>query len=212
VSPRGAPDLVLASLNPGKLVELRVLLEATGLDLEVAGPADLGLDLDVEETGDAFEANAVLKARAWAAAAGLPALADDSGLEVDALGGAPGIRSARWVPGSDEARVAALLDRLSGVPDAARTARYRAVVALARPGTAEVATSAGTVEGRIARAPRGRGGFGYDPVFLVEDGGHQGDRTMAELSAAEKDRISHRARALLGLRAALAALERRAPG
>lgn len=205
------PELVLASGNPGKLAELRRLVAAMGLALDVAGPADLGLALDVAETGGSFEANAVLKARAWAEAAGLPALADDSGIEVDALGGAPGLRSARWVPGPDEARVAALLDRLAGVPDAARTARYRAVVALALPGAA-VATAEGTVEGRIARAPRGRGGFGYDPVFLVADGGHAGDRTMAELAAAEKDRVSHRARALAGLRPALARLEGRAGG
>jgi len=200
------PDLVLASLNPGKLVELRALLDRLGIWLDVASPADLGLALDVAETSDTFEANAVLKARAWAEAAGMPALADDSGIEVDALGGAPGVHSARWVPGPDEARVAALLQRLDAVPDAARTARYRAVVALARPGDATVATASGAVEGRIARAPRGEGGFGYDPVFLVEDGGYVGARTMAELSAAEKDRVSHRARALAGLRGALASL------
>jgi XTP/dITP diphosphohydrolase len=192
--------LLVATHNPGKLREYRALL--VGLPLDLVTPADIGLDLDVEETGATFEANAVLKARAFAAAAGLPALADDSGLVVDALGGFPGVVSARWAPGSDADRVNALLNRLAGVPVAARTARFQAVVALALPdGRIECAT--GFVEGRIAQAPRGSGGFGYDPVFLVEDGSFDGALTLAELPPGEKNRISHRARAALALQPAL---------
>ena len=193
--------LLVATGNPGKLRELRALV--AGLPLEVVGPADVGLDLEVDETGDTLEANARLKAVACAAASGLPALADDSGLEVDALGGEPGVRSARWVPGSDADRVRALLVALEAVPREARTARFRSVVALAWP-DGRVETATGTVEGRIASAPRGAGGFGYDPVFLVEDGGLDGTRTMAELAAEEKGRLSHRARAGAGLQEALA--------
>jgi len=193
--------LLVATGNPGKLRELRALV--AGLPLEVVGPADVGLDLEVDETGDTLEANARLKAVACAAASGLPALADDSGLEVDALGGEPGVRSARWVPGSDADRVRALLVALEAVPREARTARFRSVVALAWP-DGRVETATGTVEGRIASAPRGAGGFGYDPVFLVEDGGLDGTRTMAELAAEEKGRLSHRARAVAGLQEALA--------
>jgi len=188
--------LLLATTNPGKLREYRALL--AGLAAEVVTPDDLGLDMEVDETGATFEANAALKARAFAAAAGLPALADDSGLEVDALGGFPGVVSARWVAGTDADRVTALLDRLAGLPAASRSARFRAVVALAMPG-GHVESASGAVEGRIATAPRGDGGFGYDPVFLIEDGGYGGTVTMAELAAEEKNRLSHRARAVAAL-------------
>jgi len=188
--------LLVATKNAGKLREYERLLGPLGC--EVVGPADIGLDLDVEETADTFEGNARLKALALAAAAGQLALADDSGLEVDALGGEPGVRSSRWVPGADADRVRALLDRLRGVDDAGRTARFRAVAAVADP-DGRVKTASGAVEGRIAWAPRGENGFGYDPVFLVEDGGLAGDRTAAELAPAEKDRLSHRGRALRNL-------------
>lgn len=198
--------LVIATTNPGKARELRALLADLAPRLAVVTPADMGLDLDVAEDGTTFEANAVVKARAFADASGLPALADDSGLEVDALGGEPGVRSARWVPGSDADRVTALLARLAGVPAARRTARFRSVAALAVPAVEAVATAAGAVEGRIAAAPRGTNGFGYDPVFLVEDGGLDGTRTMAELDAAAKNALSHRARAVAGLRGVLGGL------
>ena len=188
--------LLLATTNPGKLREYRALLN--DLPIALLTPDDLGLDIDVDETGATFEANATLKACAFAEATGLPSLADDAGLEVDALGGFPGVVSARWAPGTDEDRVRALLDRLAGVPMAARVARFRAVIALAVPGGG-VTVASGAVEGRIAAAPRGDGGFGYDPVFLVEDGGNRGTVTMAELAAGEKNRLSHRARALAAL-------------
>lgn len=199
------PRLVLATANAGKIRELRALL--ADLPLRAASAAEIGLDPTVEETGLTFQANAVLKARACAAAAGLPALADDSGLEVDALGGFPGIHSARWVTGADAARVAALLERLAGLEQQRRGARFHAVAALAWP-DGRVATASGTVNGRIAERPAGVAGFGYDPVFLVEDGGHCGRRTMAELAPEEKNRLSHRARAVRGLWPVLEALGR----
>jgi XTP/dITP diphosphohydrolase len=189
-------QLLIATTNAGKQREYRRLLADLPLDLVM--PADLGVDLDVTESGETFETNATLKARAYAAAAQLPALADDSGLAVDALGGFPGVRSSRWVIGTDADRVAALLARLEGVPGDRRGASFRAVVALAQP-NGQVVVSAGRVDGRIAAAARGTNGFGYDPVFLVEDGRYAGDRTMAELSPEEKNALSHRARALRGL-------------
>lgn len=200
--------LLIATGNPGKVRELRALLAELGT--ETVTPDDVGLALDVVEDGATFEANAVRKAVAFAAAADMPALADDSGLEVDALGGEPGVRSARWVAGGDEDRVAALLARLADVPAERRTARFRSVAALAGPGGI-VATAAGAVEGRIAFAPRGASGFGYDPVFLVEDGGLDGTRTMAELDPSTKNALSHRARAVAGLSDAIARLARAVP-
>ncbi len=189
-------ELVAATANPGKLREFRAILAE--FDVHLVSPAGAGTTIDVEETGTSFEENARIKAVAYAAAARLPALADDSGIEVDALGGFPGIESARWVPGSDEARLQALLKMMEDVPQSERSARFRAVAALARPdGHIEIAE--GRLEGRIAFYPRGAGGFGYDPIFLVEDGGYDGDVTSAELSAAEKNRLSHRGRAIRAL-------------
>jgi XTP/dITP diphosphohydrolase len=190
------PLLLIASTNPGKVVEFRRMLAAVGWEVRV--PTDLALELEVAETGATFLDNAVLKARAFAAASGLPALADDSGLEVDALGGEPGVHSARWAPGSDADRVAALLSRLIAVPMAERGARFRAALALAWP-DGRLLTAEGRVAGRISRQVRGSGGFGYDPVFLVEDGGIDGSLTMAELEPARKAALSHRARALEAL-------------
>jgi XTP/dITP diphosphohydrolase len=190
--------LLLATSNPGKVREFRRLL--AGAPVEAVTPEDLGLDLEVDEDGDTYTANAVKKARAYADASGLPALADDSGIEVDALGGAPGVRSARYGgPGlDDDGRNARLLAELSGVPDERRTARYRAVVAIAWP-HGRVETFEGTFEGRIGHQPRGGRGFGYDPLFLTADG-----RTAAELSDEEKDAISHRGIAMRGAAAFLA--------
>ena len=198
--PAGPPplrELVLATSNPGKLREFRAILD----DLRVAFLAlDAFPEVKLPEEGDDYEANAVAKARAVADGAGQPALADDSGLEVTALGGAPGPLSARFGgPHLDDAgRVEKLLAALatSGLTD--RSARFVCVVALAFPG-GEVITARGECAGRILDAPRGRSGFGYDPVFEVE-----GDtRAMAELSPAEKNRISHRARAFRALRESL---------
>ncbi len=180
--------ILLATHNRGKRREWKKLLG--DLPIELILPEETGLHQEVEETGTTYAENARLKAQALCAASGLPTLADDSGLEVDALDGAPGIRSARYAPGSDTVRYRALLQALEGVPEAERTARFRCVALLLLPDGREFIRE-GVCEGRITTEPRGEGGFGYDPVFLLPEKG----RTMAELSAEEKNRISHRARA-----------------
>jgi XTP/dITP diphosphohydrolase len=192
---------VLASANPGKLRELAALLAP--FSLELIAQSALGID-SPPETGATFEANALLKARHAASSAGLPALADDSGLEVDALGGGPGVRSARFAGegASDAQNLARLLAQLASVPAEHRQARYRCVVVLVRSGEDDTPLIArGSWEGRIAERPRGAGGFGYDPVFVPA--GEQ--RTAAELSPEEKNAVSHRARALEALIAMLQA-------
>ena len=185
--------LLIATNNPGKLREYEELLAAEGLPLELTFPAQEGLDLDVIESGKTFEENAILKARAYAQASSLPTLADDSGLEVDALDGEPGVRSARYAgPGTSDAdRYRKLLAALVQVPPGARSARFRCAVAVALPG-GQVETAEGRCEGHIGYEPRGEHGFGYDPVFVVDG---SGGRTMAELPPEVKNRISHRARA-----------------
>ena len=188
-------DVVLASSNQGKLAELRAILAPAGLRL-VAQDA-FGVE-PPEETGLTFVENALIKARAASAAAGLPAIADDSGVVVDALGGAPGVRSARYAGdgASDAENVAKLLGSLAGVARAERSATFVcAIVYLRHAHDPCPVVCEGVWEGRILDAPRGGGGFGYDPVFLVESLG----RTAAELSAAEKNAASHRARALARL-------------
>ena len=182
--------LVLATTSAHKLRELRELLGSHGVPLEVLGRGDLPGAPEVEETGATFAENARLKAVALADFTKLPALADDSGISVDALGGAPGVHSARWVQGSDADRTNALLEKLREVPDGRRGAHYACALCLAIPGGPVVEVE-GRCEGRIGREWRGQGGFGYDPIFVLDDG-----RTMAELSASEKNAISHRGRAL----------------
>jgi XTP/dITP diphosphohydrolase len=196
--------LLLGTSSRKKLGELLPIL--SGAPLTLVTPTDLGLNLDVEETGETFRDNAILKANAFARAAGLPALADDSGLEVDALHGAPGVRSARYAgPGaSDAERIALLLRNLSHVPAGQRQARFRCTMALSTP-EGLVGTVDGTCEGEIAFAPRGDNGFGYDPVFLLSPQASPQGRTMAELEDEEKHAISHRGRAG---RAALELIER----
>ena len=190
--------LLIATANDHKAGELRALLAETLASL-VRGelPEILTLrDFDgmepPEETGRTFDANARLKAEGCARAAGLWTLADDSGLAVDALCGRPGVRSARYAP-TDAERIARLLGELEGIPAARRCARFECVMALASP-AGECITCAGHVRGRIAIAPRGAGGFGYDPIFELLDPPHAG-RMMAELSPAEKNGLSHRGRA-----------------
>ncbi len=195
--------LLLATRNAGKLRELRSRVDG----LEVLSLDDVAPMPEVEETEDTLEGNARLKALAGAGGTGLWTVADDSGLFVDALGGAPGVLSARYVPGSDADRVRALLEAMDGVPDEERGAAFRCVLALASP-EGEVRKVEGACGGRILRAPRGSGGFGYDPVFLVPELG----RTMAELSLEEKGRVSHRARALDALEPLLRELGGSFPG
>jgi len=187
------PRILIATNNPGKLEELRALLLPTGWT--PLHPAGIGLALDVPETGSSYVENATLKARAFAAAANLLALADDSGLEVDALGGRPGVHSARYggpgTPPHEQIRM--LLNELEGVPDERRGARFRSVVVIAAPDE-RTWQSEGAIEGRVAREPHGHNGFGYDPIFFLPERG----RTLAELTEAEKRAISHRALAMQG--------------
>jgi len=187
---------VLASSNAGKLAELRALFDGSGMTLRSL--AELGLD-SPEETAETFVENALLKARHAARATGLPAIADDSGLVVDALGGQPGVRSARFAGAhaTDEDNMRVLLERLAATPDAERQARFHCViVALRAPDDPVPALATGVWTGTITREPRGRNGFGYDPVFLDPRRG----RTAAELPPAVKNEISHRAKALEALR------------
>ena len=193
--------VVLATGNAGKQREFAALLAPLGLELVLQSA--LGI-VPAEETGATFEANALLKARHAAAQAGLPALADDSGLEVDALQGRPGVYSARYAGRSanDDDNNALLVRELAGVPEARRTARYRCVLALVRSGDDPAPLIAeGSWEGRIAQAPAGTGGFGYDPWFLPE--GHA--VTSAQLAPEVKNALSHRGKALRALVARLPA-------
>jgi XTP/dITP diphosphohydrolase len=189
-------SIVLASNNAGKLAELAALLARLPVQLLSAREA-LGEVLHVVEDGETFEANAILKARAVCRATGMIALADDSGLEVTALGGRPGVRSARFAHerATDAENNAALLREMQDVEE--RSARFRCVLALVTPWEDQPRIAEGTCNGSIARVPRGSGGFGYDPLFIVE--GMDG-RSMAELDEAEKNRISHRGRAVRALR------------
>lgn len=187
-------DIMLGTSNPGKMKEYFALLEE--LDIELYAPADEDLGLDVKETGDSYQENAVIKAQAYADASGMWALADDTGLEVDALDGAPGLRSARYVSNSnatDAARRGKLLQDLQDYPPP-WTARFRCVVALAHP-DGVVHTAEGTCAGQIVPEGKGEHGFGYDPIFLVLAKG----RTMAQLTLEEKNKVSHRARAVNNL-------------
>ncbi|HEX9865734.1 MAG TPA: RdgB/HAM1 family non-canonical purine NTP pyrophosphatase [Acidimicrobiia bacterium] len=189
------PRLVVASKNPDKVSEIEEVLTSTGLVDEIVG----GLEWpDVEETGESLEANALLKARFVMETVGLPAVADDTGLEVRALGGAPGVNTARYAgPDATYAEnVDLLLRELTGKDD--RGARFVTVIALAMPDGVELAVE-GALEGVIAREPRGMGGFGYDPVFEVDG------MTLSEMGVGMKNKLSHRARAIRSLAAALSA-------
>ena len=188
----GGARLVFATRNAGKVRELEALLEGA---LEVASLSEYPELPEVEEDQDTFEGNARKKALAVAAATGLPALADDSGLCVEALGGQPGVYSARYAEGTDRDRCEKLLGELRGVPDERRGAAFACALCLAFPDGRTVVEH-GSCEGRIGRAPRGEGGFGYDPLFVVGGTG----RTMAELAPEEKSAISHRGAAFARMR------------
>ncbi|HET9864857.1 MAG TPA: RdgB/HAM1 family non-canonical purine NTP pyrophosphatase [Steroidobacteraceae bacterium] len=193
--------VILASGNAGKLREFSALL--AGMDFELVRQSDLGIEPPAE-TGTTFLENALIKARNASRLAGLPAIADDSGIEVDALGGAPGVHSARFAgeDASDEANLDKLLDALRGVPDSRRGARYRCVIVYVdRHDDPRPLIGHGTWEGRIIEDRRGSGGFGYDPSFIA----HGDTRTVAEMPAAEKNSLSHRGQAM---RAFLAQLSR----
>ena len=189
---------VIATNNAHKLREIRAILENDSrafLSMEEAH-----IHTDPEETGATFEENALIKARAACAASGLPAMADDSGICVDALGGAPGIHSARYCPGTDRERTEFLLKNMEAVPDGQRQGRFVSVIACVYPDGTEF-TVRGECEGVILREIRGEGGFGYDPIFFAPGDGC----TFAEMPQARKNEISHRARALAAMKAALEA-------
>jgi len=184
-----AEKFVLATHNPGKLKEMSAILSRFGV--EVVSPKDLGITVDVEETGTTFAENAMLKAKAICAAAGLPAIADDSGLCVDALNGGPGVYSARYGGEGldDKGRYMLLLNNLRG--QTTRAAHFACAIACAFPDGGEL-TAEGRCDGTIAFAPMGEGGFGYDPVFFVPEKA----KTFGQLTAEEKSAISHRGKAL----------------
>jgi XTP/dITP diphosphohydrolase len=192
------PKLLLATNNPGKVREYKSLL--SGVPFELVTPAEVGVDADVEETGTTFEENAALKATTLAAESQLLTLADDSGLEVDALGGEPGTLSARYAGqnASDADRVRYLLSKMQNVPEGKRQARFRCVIAIATP-QGKVEFCSGECEGVIALGPRGNRGFGYDPIFYLPELG----KTMAELPPEAKNKLSHRGRAAEKARAFL---------
>ena len=195
------PRLLVGSGNPGKLRELQAILAGVPVVLlslgDLRGDLGLGAPPEAAETGHTFLDNALLKARAYAAWSGLAAVADDSGLEVDALGGAPGVHSARYggPDATDQANLDKLLRALKGVPPERRGARFRCVAVLADP-TGESWHTEGVWEGRLLDAPRGSGGFGYDPIFVPTGWDH----TSAEVDQATKDAASHRGRAFRALR------------
>jgi XTP/dITP diphosphohydrolase len=187
--------LLIATTNPGKVREYQQLLN--GLNCDLVGLADVGITQDVAETGETYEDNALLKACAYAALSGLLTLADDSGLEVDALHSRPGVHSARYAPDSPM-RIRRLLDEMQNVPADRRSARFQCVIAVAWPdGRAEI--TSGTCEGWITTEARGSNGFGFDPVFHVTEHG----LTMAELPEDVKNKISHRAHAAQKMRPVL---------
>ena len=198
------PPLLVATRNRGKLAELECMLHEAPYRL--ISLDEIGLDFEVEETGSTFAENATLKATTYGEAAGLPTLADDSGLEVDALGGAPGVLSSRYAGegANDGDRVALLLHNLADHPQENRTARFRCAIAIALPNN-EVHVVEGAAEGVITNDPRGENGFGYDPVFFLPEIG----RTLAELPNEHKNRLSHRAEAV---QKALLVLQRIADG
>ncbi len=184
------PRFLLATNNRAKFQELSALLSSE--DWELVSPTQQEISLEVPETGQTLEENAVIKAAAYARASGLVTVADDSGLEVEALGGGPGLFSARYAGegASDSDRISLLLSELSGTPWERRKARFRCILAVATP-NGQVELCQGECQGIITSEPRGEGGFGYDPVFFLPELG----KTMAELSPEEKNRISHRGRA-----------------
>jgi XTP/dITP diphosphohydrolase len=192
------PGLLLATGNPGKARELKVLLEGIPFDLVL--PQDIGLVCDIEETGATYQDNACIKALAMAKKSGLITLADDSGLEVDALGGEPGVYSSRFggQDASDRQKIQLLVERLEGVPPDKRSARFVCVVAVAEPQMIQ-ATFTGECNGYIAGKPRGKNHFGYDPIFIIPELG----TTMAELTENAKNRYGHRAKAVYKARSYL---------
>jgi XTP/dITP diphosphohydrolase len=195
--------LIVATRNPGKLIELRRILEAGRVPVDVGDAGDYPDMPEVAETGLTFTENALIKARAVAAFTGLPAVADDSGLCADALNGMPGVLSARWSGrhGDDDANLQLVLGQLADIPAGRRGAHFACAAALVLPSGAEHVTE-GVLDGSLNTAPRGTNGFGYDPIFVPQGS----ELTTAEMSPPDKDKISHRAKALRALAPIIAAL------
>ena len=193
--------VVVATRNRHKVTEIGVLLAEAGLAIEPVTIDEIAPDAALVENEETFEGNALAKARQASIACGLPAIADDSGIEADALGGAPGVRSARWAgePCDDARNNEKMLREMAGVPAEKRTARYRCAAAFVDVAAGAEIVRAGACEGVLLTALRGSGGFGYDPLFLIPSLG----RTMAEITLAEKNKLSHRAAAFQSLARAL---------
>lgn len=190
ITPVTKPSLLLATYNKGKIREFRSIL--SGIPYEILTLTDCGITKEVEESGETYEQNALLKATSMASLSCLLTMADDSGLEVDALGGEPGVRSARYAGENktDADKIAFLLAKLKDAPDKGRNAQFRCVIAIAVPNGKAILFS-GTCQGVITAEPRGTQGHGYDPIFYIPELG----KAMAELTMAEKNRVSHRAKA-----------------
>jgi XTP/dITP diphosphohydrolase len=193
--------IVVATRNRHKVREIGVLLDEAGLDIEAITIDAVAPGALLVENEDTFEGNALAKARQASRACGMPAIADDSGIEVDALGGAPGVRSARWAgePCDDRRNNDKMLREMAAIPAGKRSARYRCAAAFVDAGKAEEVVRSGACEGVLLDSPRGQGGFGYDPLFFLPALG----KTMAEIDLGQKNRLSHRAAAFRALVAAL---------
>lgn len=184
--------LLLATTNPGKVREIRSILKGIPYRILTIGDLPPSRELIVKETGESFRENAILKATGIGRRCGFLTLADDSGLEIDALEGKPGVRSARFARGEDAVRINKVLKLLRGIPDRERSARFKAVVAIFDPKRSQIQAFEGTVEGKIMKKPAGTAGFGYDPIFWADEI----KKSFAQASPTEKNRISHRAKAL----------------
>lgn len=193
--------IVVATRNRHKVREIGVLLAEAGLAIEAVTIDDVAPQAELREDEDTFDGNALAKARQASVACGMPAIADDSGIEVDALGGAPGVRSARWAgePCNDQRNNDKMLREMAGVPPEQRSARYRCAAAFVDAGQGDEVVRSGACEGVLLDSPRGQGGFGYDPLFFLPQLG----KTMAEIDLVEKNRLSHRATAFRSLVAAI---------
>lgn len=192
-------EVLIATGNPGKIKEIETLFAGSEIQLRSIGAVPHAKEVLVEENAATFEGNALIKAFRYAYATGMPTLAEDAGLCVDALAGAPGVQSARWVSGSDEDRIKKLLERMSHVGEEDRGARFVACVAFVDPNNGRVRTCEATTAGRILTKPVGESGFGYDPIFLYTDT----DKTGGEMTKEEKNAISHRGRAWRTMRTLL---------
>jgi XTP/dITP diphosphohydrolase len=188
--------LLVATHNEGKLEEMRLLLEELPFQVLGMDESDIPADWRVEEVGETIEGNALIKAIVTGKKSGKLTIADDSGLSIDALGGEPGVRSARYAEGTDKNRYETVLEKMRDVPDTERTATFTSVIAVYDPATDKIAVAHGECRGRITREPKGERGFGYDPIFLADEIG----KTYAEATLEEKMRVDHRGKAMIKIK------------